>query len=143
MKTLPISSKLLKALLLAALLVPFACAADDDGPAEPVWQDAVIVRQGGDGHRLLDDGGQLGGAGLEVGDLVLEDFDLGREFAAELDDLVHLGVGRLEFIQGLELLGDAHLGISESLLQGDESFVLVDRGVHLLDGFLGCHKGLV
>ena len=53
MKTLPISSKLLKALLLAALLVPFACAADDDGPAEPVWQDAVIVRQGGDGHRLL------------------------------------------------------------------------------------------
>lgn len=56
MKTLPIRSKpLLRTLLAAALLAPFACAADDAGndAPEPVWRDAVIVEQGEGAHRLL------------------------------------------------------------------------------------------
>ena len=52
MKTLMISSKLLKTLVLAGLLAPFACAAAEDEP-EPVWQDAVIVRQGEREYELL------------------------------------------------------------------------------------------
>ena len=47
-----IPSKTLKTLTLAVLLAPFACAAD--GPeSEPVWQDAVIVRQGEREYELL------------------------------------------------------------------------------------------
>ena len=54
MKTLHLSSKLLKTLLAAALLAPFACTATEaeDAP-EPVWRDPVIVEQGENGHRLL------------------------------------------------------------------------------------------
>jgi len=47
-----IPSKLLKTLALAALLAPFFCPAGEEEP-EPVWRDAVMVRQGEDGHRLL------------------------------------------------------------------------------------------
>ena len=55
MKTLHSSSKLLKTLLAAALLAPFAWAADDAGKEapEPVWRDAVIVQEGEGKHRLL------------------------------------------------------------------------------------------
>ena len=55
MKTLLTSSKQLKTLLAAALLAPFAWAADEaeKGAPEPVWRDAVIVEQGEGGHRLL------------------------------------------------------------------------------------------
>ena len=55
MKTFPIRSTLLKTLLAAALLAPFAWAADEaekDAP-EPVWRDAVIVQEGEGKHRLL------------------------------------------------------------------------------------------
>ena len=97
------------------------------------------LRVGDVAVELLDDGGKLGGTGLEVGDFGLEDLHLGGEFAAQLDDLVHLGVSRLEFVEGLKLLGDAHLGVCKGLLQGDESLVLVNRSVDLLDGFLSCH----
>ena len=53
MKTLPIPSRLLKPLALAALLVPFASAADGEKEAEPVWRDAVVVQQGENEHKLL------------------------------------------------------------------------------------------
>ena len=54
MKTLPFRSKQWKKMLFAALVAPFACAADEAGDApEPVWRDAVIVEQGENGHRLL------------------------------------------------------------------------------------------
>ena len=88
---------------------------------------------------LLDDGRELGGTGLQVGDLGLEGLHLCRKFAPELDDLVDFGIGLLEFVEGLELLLDAHVGVCEILLQGNESLVLVDRRVYFLDGFLGCH----
>ena len=52
MKTLHLSSKLLKTLVLAALLAPFACVTAED-ESEPVWQDAVIVRQGEREYELL------------------------------------------------------------------------------------------
>ena len=56
MNTLPNPSKLLKALALAALLAPFACAADEDTePEEPVWREPVVVRQGENEHKLLTD----------------------------------------------------------------------------------------
>jgi hypothetical protein len=56
MNTLPISSKLLKALALAALLATFACAADEDADQkEPVWREPVVVRQGENEHKLLTD----------------------------------------------------------------------------------------
>lgn len=56
MNTLPNPSKLLKALALAALLAPFACAAAEDAePEEPVWREPVVVRQGENEHKLLTD----------------------------------------------------------------------------------------
>ena len=51
MNTHPIRSNLMKTLALAALLAPFACAADE--AEEPVWRDAVIVPQGENEHKLL------------------------------------------------------------------------------------------
>ncbi len=57
MKTLPVSSKIQKMLALLALLAllaPFACtAAEDEAETEPVWRDAVIVRQGEQEYALL------------------------------------------------------------------------------------------
>ena len=52
MKMPQIPSKTVKTLLLAAMLAPFAWAEDTDGP-EPVWQDAVMVRQGEQEYELL------------------------------------------------------------------------------------------
>ena len=46
----------------------------------------------------------MGVLGLECLDLVLEFCDLLREFSAELDELVDIGVCGLEFIECLEFL---------------------------------------
>ena len=55
MKTFQLPSKLLKTLVLAALLAPFACVAAEaeKGAPEPVWRDPVIVQEKEGGHRLL------------------------------------------------------------------------------------------
>jgi len=51
MKTFHLPSKLLKTLALAALLAPFACAADES--ETPVWHDPVVVEREGGGLELL------------------------------------------------------------------------------------------
>ena len=88
---------------------------------------------------LIDLGGKRSLVGLKGCNLFFESSNFLGELAAELEDLIQLGIGLLEVIKCLQFLLNAEIGIREILLQRYESLPLVDRGLDFFGLFNSCH----
>ena len=82
---------------------------------------------------------ELLGLGVQAGQLLLEEGDLRRQFAAQVNELVDGHIGLLQFVKDLELLLGTLLGLRKILAQRDEGLTLVDRSLHFRCFLGGSH----
>ena len=77
--------------------------------------------------------------GLEFGNFVFKSLNLHRKLSTQLYNLVYRAVCLLKFVEGLELLRNAGLGIGKTLPDGHEGLVAVDRSLDFLCLFCSRH----